>query len=110
MTSMSFIQYLLTIAAYQYESPSKFLPFASSSSRYQHLIMKRTFCDNNCDNGGKYECVCAAASLFETQECLIQNYRQQFKDIMNFINGLNYQNYMTIDKTREVTEKLIESN
>ena len=29
---------------------------------------------------------------------------------MKFIDGLNYQNYMTINKTREVTEKLIESN
>ena len=29
---------------------------------------------------------------------------------MKYIDGLNYQNYMTINKTREVTEKLIESN
>ena len=29
---------------------------------------------------------------------------------MNFIDGLNYQNYTTIDKTREITEKLVESN
>ena len=28
---------------------------------------------------------------------------------MNFIDGLNYQNYTTIDKTREITEKLVES-
>ena len=30
--------------------------------------------------------------------------------MMNFIDGLNYQNYTTIDKTREITEKLVESN
>ena len=29
---------------------------------------------------------------------------------MKFIDGLNYQNYTTIDKTREITEKPIESN
>ena len=110
---MSFIQYSLTIAAYKYKSQSEFLPFASSSSRYQHLFMeskKRIFGDNNHDKGEKYEYVWAAASLFKTQECLIQNYRQPFKDIMKYIDGLNYQNYMTINKTREVTEKLIESN
>ena len=61
-------------------------------------------------NGNKYENVCAAASLFKTQESLIQNQRLQFKDIMKFIDGLNYQNYTTIDKTREITEKPIESN
>ena len=27
---------------------------------------------------------------------------------MNFIDGLNYQNYTTIDKTREITKKLVE--
>ena len=67
---------------------------------------KRIFCDKNSDIGKKYECVCAAASLFKTQESLIDNYRLQFKDIMNFIDGLNYQNYTT----REITEKLVESN
>ena len=71
---------------------------------------KRIFCDKNSDIGKKYECVCAAASLFKTQESLIKNYRLQFKDMMNFIDGLNYQNYTTIDKTREITEKLVESN
>ena len=68
------------------------------------------FCDNNRDSGDKYENVCAAASVFKTQESLIHNYRLQFKDIMKFIDGLNYQNYTTIDKTREITEKPIESN
>ena len=29
---------------------------------------------------------------------------------MKLIDGLNYQNYMTIDKTREITEQLIEAN
>ena len=29
---------------------------------------------------------------------------------MNFFEGFNYQNYTTIDKTREITEKLVESN
>ena len=71
---------------------------------------KRIFCDKNGDVGKKYECVCAAASLFKTQESLIDNYRLQFKDIMNFIDGLNYQNYKTIDKTKEITEELLESN
>ena len=28
--------------------------------------------------------------------------------MMNFINGLNHQNYTTIDKTREITKKLVE--
>ena len=51
---------------------------------------KRIFCDKNGDIGKEYECVCAAASLFKTQESLINNYRLQFKDIMNFIDGLNY--------------------
>ena len=71
---------------------------------------KIIFCDKNSDIGNKYQCVCAAASLFKTQESLINNYRLQFKDFMNFIEGLNYQNYTTIDKTREITEKLVESN
>ena len=71
---------------------------------------KRIFCDKNGDVGKQYECVCAAASLFRTQESLIKNYRLQFKDMMNFINGLNHQNYTTIDKTREITEKLVEGN
>ena len=71
---------------------------------------KRIFCDKNGDVEKQYECVCAAASLFRTQESLIKNYRLQFKDMMNFINGLNHQNYTTIDKTREITEKLVEGN
>ena len=44
------------------------------------------------------------------QESLINNYRLQFQDIMNFIDGMNFQNYQTIDKTREITDKLIKSN
>ena len=57
---------------------------------------KMIFCDNNRDSGDKYENVCAAASVFKTQESLIHNYRLQFKDIMKFIDGLNYQNHTTI--------------
>ena len=29
---------------------------------------------------------------------------------MNFIDGLNYQNYQTIEKTKEITGKLIQTN
>ena len=68
---------------------------------------KRIFFDKNSDIGKKSECVCAAASLFKIQESLINNYRLQFKDITNFIDGLSYK---TIDKTKEIDEKLLESN
>ena len=62
------------------------------------------------DITNKSSCVCAAASLFKTQQNIIESYRLQFKDFMDFIEGLNYQNYQTLDKTKEITEKLIESN
>ena len=71
---------------------------------------KRFFCDKNSGIGKKYQCLCSAASIIKTQESLINIYREQFKDIMNFIDGLNYQNYQTIEKTKEITGKLIQTN
>ena len=71
---------------------------------------KRFFCDKNSAIGKKYQCLCSAASIFKTQESIINIYREQFKDIMNFIDGLNYQNYQTIEKTKEITGKLIQTN
>ena len=49
------------------------------------------------DITNKSSCVCAAASIFKTQQNIIESYRLQFKDFMDFIEGLNYQNLATIE-------------